>query len=250
MALYNNTTLYVSAYTTVDVYNVSNLSTPSAEWTGYGSGNFLHLFGVAVNPQNGDVYVDDAGVSVVYQFTSAGATVSASTYGFKLPTCVAADSSGNYYVADLDNSAVEEFTPGNAAVTTWTAAGTYTLLSPSAVALDSSNDLYIADENAARIYELAAGTNNLLNYWTMPGKDEVLQMAVDANGLVYVADMNTLKVEEYLPGIQGGGPVAAWNGSQGAGTAFEAPMGIIILPTSGDILVSDYSANLLEEYKP
>jgi streptogramin lyase len=158
-----------------------------------------------------------------------------------------ADTNGNYYVADEGNSRVEEFTPGNTLVTTWTAAGTHSLNSPEAVALDASNNLYIADGNPGRIYELAAGTNTLLNTWTFTAYDGVEQMAVNASGLVYAADFTSAKVEEYMPGIPG--PVASWNGSQGGGTAFGSAGGIVILP-NGNILVADYEGTRLEEYAP
>jgi streptogramin lyase len=246
MALFG-TTLYVTGGENIDVYSTSDLSTTTAQWVQYGSISFETTVGVAVNPKNGNVYFGDATANTVYQFTSTGVTVSVSTYGFNSPRGMVADTNGNYYVADEGNSRVEEFTPGNTLVTTWTAAGTHSLNSPEAVALDASNNLYIADGNPGRIYELAAGTNTLLNTWTFTAFDGVEQMAVNASGLVYAADFTSAKVEEYMPGIPG--PVVSWNGSQGGGTAFGSAGGIVILP-NGNILVADYEGTRLEEYAP
>ncbi len=244
----NGSTLYLAACSyDFELFNLGNLSTPVNTWSGYGSTVFAWVQGVAVNPLNGNVYVLDYGADTVYQFTSAGAAVNASTYPFNNPYDIATDSSGNYYVPDMANAAVYEFNPSNTLLKTWTTAGPNAFVWPSAVAFDSLNNIYIADASAEKLYELQAGTNTLLNTWSLPNYALFYQMAINGSGLVYAPDFNNQIVEEFIPGTSG--PVTTWNGSQGGGTAFTGPVGIVILP-NGNILVSDYYSDLLEEYSP
>ena len=64
--------------------------------------------------------------------------------GFRFPTSVAVDSSGNVYVADYGNSAVKEMTPGSATSSCVNPLGGG-FVNPQGVAVDSSGNVYVAD---------------------------------------------------------------------------------------------------------
>jgi hypothetical protein len=117
----------------------------------------------------GNVYVAGSGNNTIQKITPAGvvstfagtAGENGSTDGtgaaarFQLPSGIATDSTGNVYVADVDNSTIRKITP--AAVVT-TLAGTATVIgsadgtgaqasfdNPSGVTTDSAGNVYVAD---------------------------------------------------------------------------------------------------------
>ena len=102
-----------------------------------GSAQFFLPSGVAVDG-SGNVYVADTGNSTIWKATSggvvtafagtAGATGTADGTGtaarFFLPSGVAADGSGNVYVADSGNHAIRKITSGGVVTTLAGTAGT------------------------------------------------------------------------------------------------------------------------------
>jgi len=247
----NGTTLYVPNLSSVLVFNTSDLSNPITTWSSFGDVSFGVAVGVAVNPLNGNVYIADGVNYAIYQFTSAGVTVNASSYTDFCPWSVSTDSKGNIYVPDSCSNLVKEFSPTNQGdpINTWSVAGSNTLNYPEAIAFDSADNLYIAD--AKHVYELAAGSNTLLNTWNYYGGGDktssIYQITIDTNGAVYVADAQTNLVEEYIPGEPD--CVSAWDGSQGGGTAFSYVVGVAAIP-GGKLLVSDLNNGIIGEYQP
>ncbi len=128
------------------------------------SGATVTLAGIAVN--NGNVYVavQGSGIngstysSVVGFDVATGDTTTVAIPGFKNPTGIAFDSSGNLYVADTGNKQVEEFSP--------TGGGTYVqvplqfngsslLASPMGVAVDPYFNIYVTDSMDNEVFKFA-----------------------------------------------------------------------------------------------
>ncbi len=156
--------VYVTQPSDVEVFNsITNFTTASATWTQYGTTAFIYPQTQAVNPVNGNVYVVDGGsggAQVVYQFTSAGATVNKSTTAFNTIQDVETDSNGNAYVVDQGGATLYELNSSMGVVKTWTAAGTTSFGSLFSVALDASNNIYVCDNGSS------AGHNHIweMNY--------------------------------------------------------------------------------------
>jgi sugar lactone lactonase YvrE len=162
---------------------------------------------------NGNVFVADWQGSAVMEIlagtggAAAGAVNSNSTaynlggvFNFNYPQGVAVDGSGNVYVADTGNSAVEEIF----------AAGGYTtgnflgneFGSPQGVAVDGSGNVFVADYGNNAVYEILAGTggapagtvNSSSTVITVGGGfDNPSGVAVDGSGNLFVADSSGVK---------------------------------------------------------
>ena len=208
----------------------------------------------------GNIYVADFGNDTIRQLTretvggvttwttttiagTAGQPGSADGKGaaarFKTPAGVAADGSGNVYVADLGNSTIRKLTPSTVGgVTTWTTAtiagtagqtgstdsakGAPLFDNPSGVAADSAGNVYVADLYNATIREIVPTTVGGVTTWTTTtiagaaGKDgsangtgaaaEFLEpsgVAVDGAGNLYVADFGNEIIRKITPKVSG-----------------------------------------------
>jgi hypothetical protein len=161
----------------------------------------------------GNVYVADAGNSIVRKITPAGvvttlagtASVSGSTDAigaaarFNTPQGVATDRAGNVYAGDSNNNTVRKITPagavttlaGSASITGSTdaagAAASFSL--PGGVAIDSAGNVYVASAlnntirkiSPAGVVTLLAGTANV------PGSTHATGTAASFNGPTGVA---------------------------------------------------------------
>jgi sugar lactone lactonase YvrE len=185
--------------------------------------------GLAIDSQ-GNLYVADSGHGCVLEMTPAGQVstiaggnapasdvflsdqTSANATTLYLPQGVAADSSGNVYIADTGNACIRKVKPdGTIAVVAGNglfgyagdggAAASAQLSAPWSVAVDASGNLYIADTVNERVREVATdGTittiagNGMVGY-SGDGCDAAhaelntpWSVAVDSNGSIYVSD--------------------------------------------------------------
>ena len=147
--------------------------------------------GIAVD-SSGNIYVADTGNNIIRKITSGGTVTTlagkAGTAGyldatgtsaeFGHPNSVAVDSSGNVYVADLDNDVVRRITPGGTVTTFAGQAGIAGYMdgpaahalfnSPTGVSVDGSDNVYVADSLTPATTVTAAG-NNLFRKITPAG---------------------------------------------------------------------------------
>ena len=184
--------------------------------------------GVAVDSA-GNVYIADAGNSVIRKVS--GANISTAAVGFTHPDGVAVDAAGNIFVADTVGRRVVEIS--NGAYTTIAGNGTIgfsgddgpgtkaALNDPMGLAVDSAGNVIIADTLNGRIRKVTpsgtittiAGNGGL--YFFGDGGSAIRAgvyfphgVAVDQSGNIYVADTFNSVVRQ----LQGTLPVVSTNG--------------------------------------
>jgi len=164
--------------------------------------------GIAVD-RNGSVIVVNRGLSsplhgfFIQKFTANNEFVTMwGTDGFgpgqfEVPTGVAVDEDGYFYVADSGNNRVQKFSGDGRFVTQWGSIGDGYLRLPAGIALDGSGNIYVADKANKRVQKFD-GTGRFLGKWGVPigtahGPDEAAfyspsTIAVDRAGRFYVGD--------------------------------------------------------------
>jgi sugar lactone lactonase YvrE len=214
--------------------------------------------GIAVDSA-GNVYVADAGNSLIRKISPAGAVTTmaggAARYadgtgpaaGFDAPDGVAVDAAGNLYVADTLDNAIRKITPDGAVTTL---AGNPNLFVPSGedgtgpvarfndpfgVAVDGTGNLYVADtanETIRRISPAGAVTTvagAAGNAGTLDAAGGAARfnaptgVAVDRQGNLYVCDSDNGTLRRIDPGggvtTLAGGPGQVYLGAGGIGPA-------------------------------
>jgi len=240
--------------------------------------SFNRPSGVAVDA-NGNVYVADAGNSLIREVSPVGAVTTLAggdTTGavngpgasstFDYPTGLALDASGNLYVADAGNNLIRLISKAGV-VSTFAGSITDTTSNfnnPTGVAVDAAGNVYVAGYinnnilqiNQAGVVNIFAGTGSpgALNG---PAASATFYypsgVAVDASGNLYVAD----EVNNLIRKITTDGTVStlAGNGKAGAadstGTAasFNGPAGIAV-DGAGNVYVADANNNLIRKITP
>ena len=194
---------------------------------------------------------------------------------FNEPYGVAADASGNVYVADAANhiirkidSALNVTTLAGLAGNPGSADGSRSVAQfnfPSAVAVDTTGNVYVADPNNHTIRKIdSAGNVTTLagsagNPGNADGTGAAAQfnspsgVAVDSSGNVYVGDTGN----ETIRKITSAGVVSTWAGSGQIGSAdglstaaqFFTPTGVAV-DTSGNVYVADFSNSTIRKIDP
>jgi DNA-binding beta-propeller fold protein YncE len=246
-------------------------TTCQAGIAGAGAGELNEPWGVAIDP-SGDVYVADSFNNRIAEFSAAGAFVKGYGWGVldganQFETCtttcqagiagagagefnggpagIATDSAGNVYVADFNNNRIDEFSPAGAFVKGYgwgvldgasqfetctttcqigiASYGAGELFEPTSIAIAPSGAVYVAEYGNARIDEFSAAGAFVEAYgW----------------GVLDGADQFETCTTTCHSAIQGGG----------AGELF-LPYGVTT-DSSGDVYVTDYIDNRIEEFSP
>jgi len=162
------------------------------------------------------------------------------------------DSSGNIFLADNGNNAVEELTAASGYTTTiQLAPATFNTANgnlPSDVALDGAGNLYVSDRATESIYELtiASGYNTVITLATNVGQPYGL--ALDSAGNIFVASNNPSAdsaVFEILA-VNGKIPANPAIVPLGGSYAFSFASGVA-LDSLGNVFVSDQGHNAIVE---
>jgi len=166
------------------------------------------------------------------------------------PFAVAADASGNLWIANFFGSVVAAYSPGAGPIPI--AADTITLGSgrSQGLAFDSSGHLWISQCTLASICEITAyvpGTNTPISADTIgPNANSAFfGIAFDANGKLWVTNGNT--VQAYTPGTST--PIA-FDTITGPGTSSTNFFGGIAFDAIGNLWVSDDTNNTVTPYVP
>ena len=150
------------------------------------------------------------------------------------PQGIAVDSHGNLFIADTTNQRIRKVTTdGNIATIAGTGTSGYSgdggaatsakLASPQGIAVDSAGSVYFADTNNNRIRRISGvnistvAGNGALSFSgdggpaTSAGLGRPIGVAIDANGVLYIADTYNQRVRKVSAGVIGtiaGGGVA------------------------------------------
>ncbi len=234
-----------------------------------------------------NLYVVDSGNHIIRKITPAGVVSTLAGIAgvpgyldginlvalFRSPMGIAADASGNLYVADFGNAVIRKITPiglvttlaGNPAtnISPDTTNLTGLFLMPCAVAVDASTNVYVADtgNHAIRVispsgvvtnlaglpgvFGAADGTNNTAQFFFPHG------IAVDAASNVYVADTFSHTVRKITPAgvvttIAGSANSPGVADDRGADAQFFYPYGLAV-DAASNLYVADAFNNSIRK---
>jgi uncharacterized protein (TIGR03437 family) len=249
---------------------------------GNGSGGFSGDSGAATAAQllsPGAIFLDSSGKLYIADTSNqrvrvvAGGTISTiagtGTEGFagdgkaatsaqlSGPGGIAADSSGNVYIADTGNHVVRKITSGgtistfagsggNAGYAGDTGAATSALLfNPTGLVLDKSGNLYIADSGNNVVRQVVGANINTI----VGGPATVLQLnhptglALDASGALYIADTGNRRIVRFANGAAtpfAGNGLTKFSGDNGPATqaGINDPTGVCV-DAAGNVYITD-----------
>jgi hypothetical protein len=243
----------------------------------------------------GNIYVADSGNNTIRKITPAGVvTTLAGTPGLKgsadgagaaasfwHPSSVAADNTGNIYVADTWNNTIRKITPAGVVTTLAGTAGANgsadgagaaaNFSDPCGVATDSSGNIYVADTGNSTIRKITpagivttlAGTSvfaggvplgNADGTGAAAGFNQPNGVATDSVGNVYVADTLNNTIRKVTPAgvvttLAGtAGTIGGANG-EGSAAAFNQPSGVAT-DSAGNIYVADTGNATIRKITP
>jgi DNA-binding beta-propeller fold protein YncE len=155
---------------------------------------------------------------------------------FDNPRGIAADSTGNIFVADSNNGRIEKFSPSGVFITSIGTKGKALgqLGEPNGIAIDRSGNIYVADASNHRVQKLAPD-GTLIAEWS-PGLYGPRRIALGPDDSVYVVDQGRTRIVKFNPA---GEVLATW-GSGGSGDGqFRDPTSVAVDPTSNKLYVAD-----------
>jgi sugar lactone lactonase YvrE len=285
-----------------DFTTIAGLATHSGSADGTNSdARFTSPSGVAVDT-NGNLYVADYNNSTIRKVTPVGTNWVTSTIAgkagnvgstdgtnsdalFRWPFRIAADSSGNIYVADSGNSTIRKVTPvgtnwvvstiAGLALNAGSADGTNSdaqFYSPYGIAVDTNGSLYVADTGNHTIRKVTpVGTNWVTS--TVAGKATYCgdadgtnsdaqfcypyDVAVDTNGKLYVAGMGNETIRKIVPAGTNWvtSTIAGLAGNHGSADGtnsaarFDAPSGVAV-DSNGNVYVADNGNDAIRKVTP
>jgi uncharacterized protein (TIGR03437 family) len=141
-----------------------------------------------------------------------------------LPSGIAVDSSGNWYIADTSNNRIRMVTRAGVIGTIAGTGDPADLNAPRAIAIDGSNNLYIADSGNNRVIEItpAGAITSIAGQLNNP-----VSVAVDAHGSVYIADSGNNRVVR----VTAAGTVSTF-------ASIDGPLAVAV-DASGNLIVAD-----------
>lgn len=164
--------------------------------------------------------------------------------GLDNPRGVAADQSGNVFVANSGLSEIEEIPAGCRSSSCMVILGGG-FSGAAGVAVDGSGNVFVADSGNAKVKEIPSGCFNSGCVVTLGGGysfGEPSGVAPDANGNVYVADYSGGKVEEILA-------AGGYTTVNVIGGGFVTPDAVAV-DGSGNVFISDVGNGTVSEIPP
>lgn len=287
----NSGNVFVADYWGQSVYQITSAGVVNT-FAGSGSPDFIDGTGTAASfffpsgvvvDSSGDVFVADLANHAIRKISStANVTTVAgrrdfgfvngvgTTVRFDYPRGVAADGSGNVYVADFRNNVIRKIS-ATGVVTTFAGSGltgfdngpgsTASFNYPSGVAVDSTGNVYVADRLNHAIRKISStgvvstlagsGSRGFINgSGTAASFALPIGVALDGFGNIYVADADNSAIRKIT--LSGVVSTVAGNGSPGFtnGTGISATFAwpnAVALDASGNIFVSDSDNNVIRK---
>ncbi len=221
MAIDSQERLYITdmAWSRIQTYSSQGVFDSSFGTSGDGEYELDCPSGVAINPLNGDIVINDRCNHRIQVYSSDFTYIA--TIGetdvigdgpnqFHWPSDVAVDSSGAIYVTDSGNSRVQKCTVNGVS------GGCITFISgsdleieggnpfnPQSLAIDSSGRIIVSDVGNSRVLVFDADGNQLATIggtWGSGSGEFVNPMgvAVDLSGNVYVSDMDNHRIQKFI----------------------------------------------------
>jgi trimeric autotransporter adhesin len=236
--------------------------------------NLSQPSGVALDSQ-GNIYIADTLNARIRKVSSSGTITTVAGNGLLSysgdggaatgaqlngPLGIAADNSGNLFIADSQNGVVRIIKNGAIA-----SVGGSTLLIPRSVATDAAGNAYVADVQDNRVRKIGTdgtvttyagnGTNGFAGDGGPAANAQLSSpaaVAVDGAGNLYIADLGNLRIRKVS--TNGNISTVAGNGSQGysgdGGPAINAnlnaPLGVAVDPY-GNLYVVDSASHVIRE---
>ena len=230
--------------------------------------------GVAIDNQ-GNIYIADTLNARIRKVSSSGTITTVAGNGMMSysgdggsataaqlngPLGVAADNSGNLYIADSQNGVVRIVKKGAIA-----SVGGGTLMVPRGMATDAAGNAYVADAQDNRVRKIATdgtvttyagnGTNGFAGDGGPAASAELSSpaaVAVDAAGNLYIADLGNLRIREVsangnISTVAGNGVQSyAGDGGPAVSASLNAPLGVAVDP-SGNLYIVDSASHVIRE---
>ncbi len=251
--------------------------------TTFAGGAFTGPVGVTVDT-SGTVYVANTSGHTIVKITQGGviSTLAGAGYPgsadgtgtaatFYYPYDVAADTSGNVYVADAYNNEIRKIVASSGVVTTLAGNGTSgyadgtgsaaRFATPNGVTVDTAGNVYVADTANNRIRKITpagvvvtlagSGTSgNADGFGIAASFNFATRLTVDATGSVFVSDTGNQLIRKISPPgsvttFAGSGATGSANGT-GTSASFSAPRGIGV-DALGNVYVAETDANLIRK---
>jgi DNA-binding beta-propeller fold protein YncE len=198
----------------------SSMPTYILQWGSSGStdGKFAAPQGVAVNMNDGNVYVADFGNNRIQKFGSNGGflgkwgALGTDNGSFNGPRSLAVDSSGNVYVAETGNHRIQKFDSNGGFLTKWghnggdgaSGSDNGSFNAPSGICVAPDGSVYVADQLNDRIQKFDS-SGNFVKWWgghTGTWEDGKFyypyDVAVDPSGInIYVSDYQNCRIQKF-----------------------------------------------------
>jgi tetratricopeptide (TPR) repeat protein/sugar lactone lactonase YvrE len=188
--------------------------------------------------------------STPLRFTQVWGSKGKGSGDFRKPCGVAADGSGNIYVADTYNNRIQVFDSSGTFVKAWGQKGTGSgnLARPWDVAVDGEGSVYVADTYNHRVQKFDAN-GVFLGQWGQKGKGEgafafLSGITLGPDGAVYTVDAKMNRVQVF---DKEGKFLRSW-GSTGIGPGdFVTPMGLTV-DENGNVYVADSKMRRVQKF--
>jgi DNA-binding beta-propeller fold protein YncE len=188
--------------------------------------------------------------STTLRFALAWGRQGVGTGDFLKPCGIAADSSGNIYVADTYNHRIQVFDSSGTFMKAWGQKGTGSgsLARPWDVAVDGQGTVYVADTYNHRVQKFDLN-GVYLGQWGQKGKGSgdfafLSGIVVGPDGAIYTVDTKLHRVQVF---DNQGKFLRSW-GSKGKGSgSFVAPLGLTV-DVSGNVYVADSKMRRVQKF--